>query len=148
MRLRTSVLVLFAAALSGCAPSPTERDVESALEAQLRSAAGPWTGTSAKIVLSFQVTQAADGQLTGSGTMRETDIDGAVAVPITVSGSYLRPNLVFGFTGMRRNGQAVRGDVSGQYTSVGGVSSTLILTGVNGSTYGEQLPILLQETPP
>ena len=70
---------------------------------------------------------------------------GSPLVPITVSGSYQRPNLVLVFTGMTRNGNAVRGDFSGQYTSVGGVSSALVLTGVGGSTYSEQVAMLMQE---
>ena len=143
MRRRTCILVLLAAIISACSPSPTERDIESALEKQLKSVAGPWTGTSQPITLSFQLTQAANGQLTGSGTMQETGVAGST--PITVSGTYQRPTLTLVFTGMRRNGQTVRGDLTGQYTSVGGVSTTLALTGVNGSTYSEQIAILLQE---
>ena len=142
MRPRTCILVLLAT-LAACSPSPTERDIESALERQLKSVAGPWIGTSQPISLSFELTQATNGQLTGSGTMQETGVAGST--PIIVSGSYQRPTLVLGFTGMRRNGHSVRGDVTGQYASVGGVSATLVLTGVNGSTYSEQIPILLQE---
>lgn len=146
MRRRTCILVFLAATISACSPSPTERDIESALERQLQSAAGPWTGTSQPISLSFQLTQATNGQLTGSGTMQETGVAGST--PITVSGSYQRPTLTLVFTGMRRDGQAVRGDVTGQYTSAGGVSATLRLSGVNGSTYSEDIPILLQESTP
>lgn len=144
MRGRTLLLVLVAAVASGCSTSPTERDIESALELQLRSAAGPWTGLSPALTLSFQLAEGANGALTGTGTMREAAA-GSPLVPITVSGSYQRPNLVLVFTGMMRNGQSVRGNFSGQYTSVGGVSSTLMLSGVNGSTYSEQIAMLLQE---
>lgn len=143
MRPRTCILVLLAATIAACSPSPTERDIESALERQLKSVAGPWIGTSQPISLSFELTQATNGQLTGSGTMQESGVAGST--PIIVSGSYQRPTLVLGFTGMRRNGHSVRGDVTGQYASAGGVSATLVLTGVNGSTYSEQIPILLQE---
>lgn len=143
MRRRTCLLVLLAAIISACSPSPTERDIESALERQLKSAAGPWIGTSQPVSLSFELTQAANGQLTGSGTMQEAGVAGST--PIVVSGSYQRPTLVLGFTGMRRNGHSVRGDLTGQYTSAGGVSTTLVLSGVNGSTYAEEIQILLQE---
>lgn len=143
MRRRTCIPVLLAGIISACSPTPTERDIESALERQLKSVAGPWTGTSQPISLSFELTQAANGQLTGSGTMQETGVAGST--PVVVSGSYQRPTLVLGFTGMRRAGHSVRGDLTGQYTSAGGVATTLVLIGVNGSTYSEQIPILLQE---
>lgn len=146
MRPRTCILMLLAATVSACSPSPTGRDIESALERQLKSVAGPWTGTSQPISLSFELTQAANGQLTGTGTMQETGVAGST--PVVVSGSYQRPTLVLAFTGMRRAGHSVRGDLTGQYTSVGGVSANLVLTGVNGSTYSEQIPILLQEQTP
>lgn len=144
MRRRTWLLALVAAVISGCSPSPTERDIESELERQLRSVAGAWTGMSPALTLSFQLAEGANGALTGTGTMREAAA-GSPLVPITVSGSYQRPKLVLAFTGMRRNGQSVRGDLSGQYTSVGGVSSTLVLSGVDGRTYSEQISMLLQE---
>lgn len=144
MRPRTFILLLLSATISACSPSPTEREIESALEKQLKSVAGPWVGTSQPISLTFELTQATNGQLTGSGSMQETG--GSGPVPIVVSGSYQRPTLVLGFTGMQRNGHSVRGDLTGQYTSVGGVSTTLVLTGVNGSTYSEQIPVLLQES--
>ena len=146
MRPRTCIVLLLAAMTAACSPSPTERDIESALERQLQSVAGPWTGTSQPVTLTFELTQAPNGQLAGSGTMQETGVVGST--PIVVSGSYQRPTLVLGFSGMRRNGHSVRGDLTGQYTSAGGVSTTLILTGVDGSAYSEQIPILLQESTP
>ena len=145
MYRRRCLFVLVAALTTGCVTSPTEDEIDSLIEAQLRSAAGPWTGASQVLTLSFQVSEAPNGALTGSGTMSETSAAGTVQVPITVTGSYSRPNLTFAFMGMVRGGQPVRGDVSGQYTSVGGVSATLVLSGVNGSTYSEQVPVLLQE---
>jgi hypothetical protein len=145
MRSRGTCFLALIVASSACAPSPTERDIVSSLERQLQTAEGDWTGTSSSIALTFALTQDADGQLAGHGTMRETDVAGALPLPIVVSGSYQRPTLVLVFTGMTRRGQSVRGDVSGQYTSVGGVSATLLLTGTDGSTYSEQIPVLLQE---
>ena len=139
-----ALLALLVGIASACAPSPTEDDIRSSLERQLRSVEGAWTGTSSTIALTFELAQAANGQLTGSGTLRETAA-GSSPVPIVVSGSYQQPALVLRFTGMMRSGQAVRGDVNGQYTSAGGVSATLVLTGVDGSTYSEQMSVLLQE---
>lgn len=143
MRIRRPLLLLLTFAISACATGPTGEDIENSLEAQLRSVAGAWTGSSPQLSLSFQLAESGSGQLTGTGTMTETGVTGSV--PITVTGSYQRPQLVLVFTGMRRNSQQVRGDASGQYTSVGGVSTALVLTGVNGSNYSEQISILLQE---
>lgn len=147
MRRPLRLLVLITSGLIACGTSPTERDIESALDRQLQSVAGPWSGTSPAILLSFQLTEGGAGAVSGSGTMREAAA-GSPLVPIGVSGSYRRPNLVLAFTGMVRNGRPVRGDVSGQYTSAGGISATLALTDVGGGTYAEQVTILLQESTP
>jgi hypothetical protein len=67
---------------------------------------------------------------------------GAAAAPLTVTGSYRRPALALTFEGLVYEGRTVRGTFAGQYTNVGGVSDTLVLT---GSDYTRRLPVLLVE---
>jgi hypothetical protein len=63
-------------------------------------------------------------------------------VPITVTGSYVRPRLSLTFSGMVIEGNAVQGTFEGDYTSIGGVVGTLRLTGTG---YSRDVPVLLQE---
>ena len=71
---------------------PTERDINVSLETELRSVAGPWTGFANgpnAIRLEFTLQEANNGQVSGSGTMKEESA--AAAVPITVTCTFQRP---------------------------------------------------------
>ena len=138
---------LLAAALgaAGCTgPDNFEQQLAKTLEEQLdalaRSASGPWTGTSVTVVLKFQLQQAADNTVAGSGTSAE----GSVTNPesYTVSGSYQRPRLALTFRGMTYQGRTVDGTFQGDYGSVAGISGTLHLTATG---YTKDIDILLQE---
>jgi hypothetical protein len=149
MRCRLPWRPLILAALSLAAGAgcfwPTGADIERSLaedrSEELRSVAGDWTGIgpAGAFTLRFRLTEAAGGQVTGSGTMQER---GAAAAPLTVTGSYRRPALALAFEGLVYEGRAVRGTFAGPYTSFYGVSDTLVLTGVD---YTRRLPVLLVE---
>lgn len=133
-----ALLLVFA----GCG-GPTERDIEDSLEETLRSVAGEWVGVSAgppPLRLEFQLQEGSSGQVSGSGTMKEEGV--TAAVPITVTGTFQRPVLSLTFSGMTYEGRSVQGTSAGNYTSAGGISTTLQLTGAG---YSRSLPILLQE---
>ncbi|MEJ7758599.1 MAG: hypothetical protein WKF55_03285 [Gemmatimonadaceae bacterium] len=138
--LRAAVLgSLFLAACSG----PTEEDINRSLEDILASVNGEWTGSSTganPVTLAFTLSQAGNGAVTGSGTMKETNA--AASVPITIAGSYQRPALTLAFSGMVYEGKTVAGSFQGNYTTVGGVGSSLQLTAPG---YSKALPVLLQE---
>jgi hypothetical protein len=108
-------------------------------EDTLRSAAGPWAGIVGNLMLEFNLTQAPDGRVQGTGTMRE---GAAALVPIAVSGTYRRPNLSLTFTGMVFEGREVVGTFEGPYTSFTGVVSPLRLT---AEGYSKSLSLLLSE---
>ena len=137
-------LVLAPLALGACGGStfPTGDEIDRSLDEQLRSVAGDWTGIGPgqAFTLSFRLAEAAGGQVTGSGTMQER---GAPAAPLTIVGTYKRPDLALILDGLVYEGRAVRGTLQGRYTSVGGVSDTLVLT---GEGYTRRLAVLLQET--
>lgn len=130
---------LLALALAAC-DGPTGEDIENELEAQLRSVSGPWAGTSAPLTLDFQLQEGAGNAVTGSGTMREAAASGTV--PITVTGTFQRPQLSLTISGMTFEGRAVQGTFAGSYTTVGGISAPLRLTATG---YTRDVPILLQE---
>lgn len=122
---------------------PSEREINESLQAILRSAAGDWIGMANgpnAIRLEFTLQEASNGQISGAGTMKEANA--AFAVPITVSGTYQRPNLTLAFDGMVYESLAVKGAVQGSYTTVGGIGATLRLTAPG---YARDIPILLQE---
>jgi hypothetical protein len=139
-RLPGIVAALSLAAGAGCF-WPTGADIERQLDEEPRSVAGDWTGIGpgGAFTLRFRLTEAAGGQVTGTGTMQER---GAAAAPLTVTGSYRRPALALAFEGLVYEGRAVRGTFGGQYTSFHGVSDTLVLTGVD---YTRRLPVSLVE---
>ena len=112
---------------------------------QLRSVAGPWIGVSPgqTVALAFRLTEAAGGQVTGTGTMQERGAP--TGVPITITGSYQRPELALTFAGMVYEGRAVTGAFRGRYTTVGGVADSLALT---GEGYAKRVAVLLQEAAP
>lgn len=133
--------LLLALTLAAAACRDTTSDgVEDELERQLRSVAGPWTGVSTTLTLDFQLQEGAGNAVSGTGTMKEAAA--ASAVPITVSGTFLRPQLTLTISGMTFEGRAVQGTFQGNYTSVGGISAPLRLTAPG---YTRDVTILLQE---
>ena len=70
------------------------------------------------------------------------DAQAAAAVPITVAGTYNRPNLALTFTGMVYEGREVAGTFAAPYTSFAGVGGTLRLT---AESFARSLFVLLQE---
>ncbi|HEX8244831.1 MAG TPA: hypothetical protein VF541_15090 [Longimicrobium sp.] len=139
MRRLPLLLLALAVTASGCA-GPTEQDINHELDAQLRSVAGPWTGTSASLTLAFQLSQGPGTAVSGSGTMKETAAPGSV--PITLTGTFQRPVLSLTISGMVFEGRAVQGTIEGSYTTVAGISQPLRLTGTG---YAREITILLQE---
>lgn len=134
------VLVLLSAS---CSPWPTEQDIDNALDATLRSVAGDWTGTStgqSAILLQFRLVEGSNGQVSGTGTMKEAGA--ASTIPITVTGTFQRPVLSLTFNGLEYENQRVQATSRGEYTTVGGISTSLQLTAPG---YSKALPILLQE---
>jgi len=92
------------------------------------------------LVLRFQLQQAVDNTVAGSGTSAE----GGVTNPgwYTVSGSYQRPRLALDFRGLTYQGRTVDGTFQGDYNSVAGISGTFHLTATGHS---RDIEILLQE---
>ena len=134
---QTSVLITLLL-LTSCAPTgPTAKDFEQAIEQQdqeaVRSAGGPWWGTASAGVLrlTFSLTEAPDGRLQGTGTMRELNV--AEAIPITVSGTYRQPDLSLTFTGIVYEGREASATFAAAYTSAGGVAGPLRLAGEGDS---------------
>ena len=122
---------------------PTEKDINNSLDAALQSVSGDWIGmvnVPNAIQLEFRLQEGANGQVTGSGTMKEKNA--AAAVPVTVTGTYQRPTLSLTFNGMVYESNQVTGVAQGNYTTVGGIATTLSLSG-NG--YARNVAILLQE---
>jgi hypothetical protein len=142
MRLTSLLLLGFVAVMPACVSGgPTQKDIEDDLENRLRSVAGPWTGTSAPLTLSFQLSDGAGTTVTGTGTMKEATAP--ASVPITLTGTFTRPALSLTISGMVFEGRSVQGTVQGSYTTVGGISAPLRLTGDGG--YTREITILLQE---
>lgn len=140
MRFPRLVSLLALTLAVGACGGPTGEDIENELERQLRSVAGPWTGTSPTLTLDFQLQEGAGNAVSGSGTMKETAAAGTV--PITITGTYQRPQLSLTFSGMTFEGRAVQGTFQGSYTTVGGISAPLQLTATG---YSKAVTILLQE---
>jgi hypothetical protein len=147
-RLRQSFVLCSLAALAACAyAGPTAPEIEAELARQtedaIRSAAGPWSGwaSGGSVRLEFTLTESSDGRLQGTGMMREAQ---AVAVPITLTGTYNRPHLSLMFTGMVYEGRVVVGTFADAYTSLGGVYGTLRLA---AEGYERSLSLSLHEGP-
>lgn len=140
MRHPRAFLLLALTLLAGACDGPTGEDIENELERQLRSVSGPWAGISTELTLDFQLQQGAGNAVSGTGNMKETAA--ASAVPITVTGTFQRPQLSLAFTGMTFEGRAVQGTFQGSYTSVGGISAPLRLAAPG---YTRDITILLQE---
>jgi hypothetical protein len=122
---------------------PSEQDIKNSLQETLKSVAGDWTGVSNApnaIRLEFRLQEAANGQVSGTGTMKE---DGAAAsVPITVTGTFQRPLLTLAFDGIVYESRQVKGMLQGSYTTVGGIGTSLTLS---APAYSREVAILLQE---
>lgn len=133
--------LLFAALLltTGCF-WPTGEDIENEQERVLRSVSGPWIGVSPTLTLNFQLSQGAGNSVSGSGTMKETAAPSSV--PVTITGTFQRPQLSLTFSGMTYEGRAVQGTFTGSYTTTGGISAPLHLTATG---YASDVNILLQE---
>lgn len=136
-RSRWLLVLLLAAA--GCL-WPTDEDIENEQERVLRSVSGPWIGVSPTLTLDFQLTEGTGNSVSGSGTMREAAAP--AAVPITVTGTFQRPQLTLTFSGMTFEGRAVQGTFQGSYVTTGGISAPLHLTATG---YSRDVTILLQE---
>lgn len=140
MRLRRSCWLLALTLAAGACGGPTGEDIENELERELQSVAGPWGGSSATLTLDFALQEGTGNTVSGSGTMKETAAPGTV--PITVTGTFQRPQLSLTFSGMTFEGRAVQGTFQGSYTTVGGISGPLRLTATG---YSRDVTILLQE---
>lgn len=125
---------------AGACGGPTGEDIENELERELSSVAGPWVGSSPALTLNFQLQQGAGNTVSGSGTMKEAAAPGTV--PITVTGTFQRPQLSLTISGMVFEGRAVQGTFQGSYTTVGGISAPVHLTATG---YTRDITILLQE---
>lgn len=134
------VFLLIALTLAAACGDPAGNGIDNELEQQLRSVAGPWSGVSTTLTLDFQLQEGSGNAVSGSGTMKEAAA--ASAVPITVTGTFQRPQLSLTFSGMTFEGRAVQGTFQGSYTTVGGISAPLHLTGTG---YSRDVTILLQE---
>jgi hypothetical protein len=140
MRLTRFLGLLALVLVAGACDGPTGEDIENELERQLRSVAGPWGGASTALTLEFQLQEGAGNTVSGTGTMKEAAAPGAV--PVTVTGTFQRPQLSLTFSGMTFEGRAVQGTFQGSYTTVGGISAPLRLTAAG---YSRDVTILLQE---
>lgn len=138
-RSRSFWLLALTLAAGGCG-GPTGQDIENEAEKQLRSVAGPWIGAAPALTLDFQLQEGAGNAVSGSGTMKETAA--SAPVPITLTGTYQRPQLSLTISGMTFEGRAVQGTFEGSYTTVGGISAPLRLTATG---YSRDITILLQE---
>ncbi len=122
---------------------PSGQDINNSLQNTLASVAGDWTGivnAPTAMRLDFRLQEGANGQVSGSGTMKEDSA--AAAVPITVTGTFQQPTLTLSFEGMVFEGRQVKGSAQGSYTTVGGIATTLTMTAPG---YSRAVPILLQE---
>lgn len=128
---------------NGCAPWPTGKEINDSLERSLRSVSGEWRGQSfseTPVSLEFRLQEDGTGKVTGTGTMKESRT--GCAWPISVSGTYRRPLLALTISGRRCEGEEVKGTLQGEYTTVGGIASTLQLI---GDDTAEAVSILLHE---
>lgn len=145
MRIHYTAVLMLGLFASACVPTVTGEDIERELERELESVEGPWHGTSygsTQLTLDINLQQGAGSTVSGSGTMREASAPNAV--PITVTGTFVRPNLSLTFNGMVFEGHAAQGTLQGAYTTVGGLLEPLHLTGTG---YTRDIQVLLAETP-
>ncbi len=140
MRLSHFACLLALTLAAGACGGPTGEDIENDLERELRSVAGPWDGTSPTLTLDLQLQEGAGNTVSGSGTMKEAAAPGTV--PVTVTGTFRRPELSITISGMTFEGRAVTGTFAGSYTTVGGISAPLRLAAAG---YSKDVTLLLQE---
>jgi hypothetical protein len=127
----------------GISPFPTGAEIEASLNERLKSVTGDWTGIvngPNALRLEFRLQESSNGQVTGTGTMKEDSAP--AAVPITISGTFQRPMLTLVFDGMVVETRPVKGAAQGSYTTVGGILTKLTLTAPG---YSRDLEVLLQE---
>jgi len=128
--------------ITSCGGGPTEKEINNSLENTLQSVAGDWTGSSSApnaIHVDFKLVEGANGQVSGTGTMKEDNAPSAV--PITVTGTFQRPMLTLVFDGMVYESHPVKGAVQDSYTSVAGVWMKVTLTAPDS----REILILLHE---
>jgi hypothetical protein len=121
----------------------SEQDIVDSLNETLSSVVGGWTGIVNPpngIRLDFTLQASSNGQVSGTGTMKEDNA--SASVPITVTGTFQRPVLTLTFNGMVYEGHQVQGTATGSYVTVGGIATTLKLAGTG---YAKDVAILLQE---
>lgn len=144
-----ALLVLMNTSCGGGGPGegvsvwPTGDDISKSLQERLNSVTGDWSGFSNApnaVLLEFKLQQGSNGQVSGTGTMREGTA--ATTVPITITGTFQRPLLTLNFEGIVYETRQVKGYAQGTYTSVGGVATTLTLSAPG---YTRDVQILLQE---
>jgi hypothetical protein len=140
MRLPRFSWLLALTLAAGACTGPTGEEIENALEQELRSVDGPWDGISPTLTLDLQLQEGAGNTVSGSGTMKEAAAPGTV--PVTVTGTFQRPELSITISGMTFEGRAVQGTFAGSYTTVGGISAPLRLTAAG---YSKDVNMLLQE---
>lgn len=147
MIIRVPLLRLLAACMLGavsltCGVGPTEDDINDALANTLESVTGGWTGTigSNQATLSFTLAQGSGSAVSGTGTMRHTSASSST--PMTVTGTFQRPVLSLTFQGMVFDGTTVQGVTQGSYTSVGGISAQIRMTGTG---FDQTVPIHIYE---
>ncbi|WLI90971.1 hypothetical protein Q4S45_07600 [Massilia sp. R2A-15] len=135
---------LVALMIASCGGSwPTEQDINNSLSAKVQSVTGDWTGFSQgtnPVTLDFKLQEGSNGQVSGTGTWKEGNA--SPAVPITVSGTFQRPALSLTFDGIVSESHQVKGVAQGNYTTAGGISTTLTLTGTG---YTRDVAIVLIE---
>jgi hypothetical protein len=127
----------------GVSTWPAEQDITASLQETLRSVAGDWIGISSgpnPIRLEFRLQEGSNGQVSGSGTMKEDSAP--AALPITVSGTFQRPLLTLAFDGIVYESHQAKGSLQGSYTTVGGIATTLTLAAPG---YSREIAIVLQE---
>jgi hypothetical protein len=146
--IRLFILLTLPVLFVACSPSsvfPTGSEIEQSLDRELASVQGPWTGEpmgppgSNTIRLDFSLTEQPNGQVHGTGTMKEANASDRV--PVTVEGTFRRPLLSLTFAGMVYEGRAVTGEVRGEYTSVAGLYSIRL----TAEGYEQVIPMLLHE---
>lgn len=112
-------------------------------EEELSSVDGPWQGLSfdsTAISLQFSLSQNGQ-QVTGSGGYQ--DARTPQAIPIKVTGTFVRPKLSLQLEGIIFEGVAVTGQFVGDYVLVAGVMAPLRLVGEGTS---REIEVLLQES--
>jgi hypothetical protein len=143
LSIAAGLMMALLTASCGGGSGPTEQDINNSLNATLQSVAGDWIGIvngPNAIRLEFRLQEGSNGQVSGTGTMKEESA--TVSVPITVTGTFQRPALTLAFDGMVYEGRQVKGAAQGNYTTVGGVGTTLAMTAPG---YTRDVQILLQE---